>query len=79
MALPEPSYQKEELFVAKMFSKWEARTKWEINEGIGAAFFDKWISLNIKQELLWKMDAEGFLSMSFIQELHVEVVELCLA
>ena len=76
MALPESSYKEEELFVVKMSPKGKARMKWEIDEGIAAAPFNKWVHLDIKQESLWEVDIKGFLSMSFEQELRVEMVEL---
>ena len=77
-ALSESFYKEEKLFTVKMSPKGKARTKWEIDEGIAAAPFNKWVCLDIKQESLWKVDTEGFLSMSFKQELCVEVVELSL-
>ena len=76
--LPESSYKEEELFAVKVSSKREARTKWEVDEGIAAAPFNKWVGLDIKQELLGEVDTKGFLLMSFKQELYVEVVELSL-
>ena len=65
--------------MTKVFTKWKARTEWKIDEGIVAAPFNKWVSLNIKLESLCEMDTEGFLPMSLKQELHVKVVELDLA
>ena len=76
VALPESSYKEEELLAIKVSSKREARMKRKVDEGIAAASFNKWVGLDIKQELLWKVDTEGFLSVSFKQELCVEVVEL---
>ena len=78
-ALPKSSYKEEELFAVKVSPKREARTKWEVDEGIAAASFNKWVGLDIKQESLWEVDTKGFLSVSFKQELRVEVVELGLA
>ena len=78
-ALPESFYKEEELFTVKVSSKREARTKWKINEGVATASFNKWVSLNIKQKLLQKVDTKGFLSVFFKQELRVEMVELGLA
>ena len=78
MALPESSYKEKELFAVKGSSKRKARAKQEVNEGVAAASFNKWVGLDIKQESLWEVDTEGFLSMSFKQELCVEVVELSL-
>ena len=75
-ALPESSYKEEELFAVKGSSKRKARAEWKIDEGVAAATFNKWVGLDIKQESLWEMDTKGFLSMSFKQELCVEVVEL---
>ena len=74
--MPESSYKKEELFAVKGSSKRKARAEQEIDEGVAATSFNKWVSLDIKQESLWEVDTKGFLSMSFKQELCVEVVEL---
>ena len=46
--MPESFYKEEKLFTIKVSSKREARTKWEIDKGIAAAPFNKWVSLNIK-------------------------------
>ena len=75
-ALPKSSYKEEELFAVKGPSERKARAEWKIDEGVAAASFDKWVGLNIKKESLWEMDTKSFLSMSFKQELRVEVVEL---
>ena len=77
--MPESSYKEEELFAVKGSSKRKARAEREIDEGVAATFFNKWVGLDIKQEPLWEVDTKGFLSMSFKQELRVEVVELGLA
>ena len=75
-ALPESSYKEEELFAVKVSFKREARTKWKVDEEIATAPFNKWVGLDIKQKSLREVDTKGFLSMSFKQELCVEVVEL---
>ena len=74
--LPESSYKEEELFMVEGPSKRKTRAQWEIDEGIAAVSFNKQIGLNIKQKSLWEVDAKGFLSVSFKQELRVEMVEL---
>ena len=74
--MPESSYKEEELFVVEGFSKRKARAKWKVDKGVAAAPFNKWVGLDIKQKSLWEVDAKGFLSVSFKQELCIEVIKL---